>query len=105
GSSASLSSCCRWPPTSTPPTTCTGSPPAWPEKTTSASRAPEASLPPWASFPRQSKIQNPKSQPLGVPHEGFDMRILSAEAMREVDRAAIEDLGMPSLVLMENAAI
>ncbi|HEV8580867.1 MAG TPA: NAD(P)H-hydrate dehydratase [Thermoanaerobaculia bacterium] len=33
------------------------------------------------------------------------MRILSAEAMREVDRAAIEDLGVPSLVLMENAAI
>ncbi len=33
------------------------------------------------------------------------MRILSAEAMREVDRAAIEDLGIPSLVLMENAAI
>lgn len=33
------------------------------------------------------------------------MRILSAEAMREVDRAAIEVLGIPSLVLMENAAI
>ncbi|HEX9940380.1 MAG TPA: NAD(P)H-hydrate epimerase, partial [Thermoanaerobaculia bacterium] len=33
------------------------------------------------------------------------MRILTAEAMREVDRAAIEDLGVPSLVLMENAAI
>lgn len=33
------------------------------------------------------------------------MRILSAEAMREVDRAAIEELGIPSLVLMENAAI
>ena len=33
------------------------------------------------------------------------MRILSAEAMREVDRAAIEGLGIPSLVLMENAAI
>ncbi len=33
------------------------------------------------------------------------MRILSAEAMREVDRTAIEDLGIPSLVLMENAAI
>jgi ADP-dependent NAD(P)H-hydrate dehydratase / NAD(P)H-hydrate epimerase len=33
------------------------------------------------------------------------MRILTAEAMREVDRAAIEDLGIPSLVLMENAAI
>jgi hydroxyethylthiazole kinase-like uncharacterized protein yjeF len=33
------------------------------------------------------------------------MRILSAEAMREVERAAIEDLGVPSLVLMENAAI
>jgi NAD(P)H-hydrate epimerase len=33
------------------------------------------------------------------------MRVLTAAAMREVDRAAIEDLGIPSLVLMENAAI
>jgi NAD(P)H-hydrate epimerase len=33
------------------------------------------------------------------------MRILSAEAMRTVDRAAIDDLGIPSLVLTENAAI
>jgi ADP-dependent NAD(P)H-hydrate dehydratase / NAD(P)H-hydrate epimerase len=33
------------------------------------------------------------------------MRILTAEAMRELDRAAIEGLGIPSLVLMENAAI
>lgn len=33
------------------------------------------------------------------------MRILSAEAMREVDRVAIEEIGIPSLVLMENAAI
>jgi ADP-dependent NAD(P)H-hydrate dehydratase / NAD(P)H-hydrate epimerase len=33
------------------------------------------------------------------------VRILTAEAMREVDRAAIEELGIPSLVLMENAAI
>jgi NAD(P)H-hydrate epimerase len=33
------------------------------------------------------------------------VRILTTEAMREVDRAAIEDLGIPSLVLMENAAI
>ncbi|MEA2559100.1 MAG: ADP-dependent NAD(P)H-hydrate dehydratase / NAD(P)H-hydrate epimerase [Acidobacteriota bacterium] len=33
------------------------------------------------------------------------MRILSAEAMREVDRIAIEELGIPSMVLMENAAI
>jgi NAD(P)H-hydrate epimerase len=33
------------------------------------------------------------------------MRILSAEAMREVDRSAIEGLGIPSLVLMENAAL
>lgn len=33
------------------------------------------------------------------------MRILTAEAMREVDRAAIEQLGLSSLVLMENAAI
>ena len=31
------------------------------------------------------------------------MRILTAEAMREVDRAAIEEIGIPSLVLMENA--
>ena len=33
------------------------------------------------------------------------MRILNAESMREVDRAAIEDIGIPSLVLMENASI
>src|SRR4051794_39033355 len=33
------------------------------------------------------------------------MRILTAEAMREVDRSAIEGVGIPSLVLMENAAL
>jgi ADP-dependent NAD(P)H-hydrate dehydratase / NAD(P)H-hydrate epimerase len=33
------------------------------------------------------------------------MRILSAEAMQAVDRAAIDELGIPGLVLMENAAI
>ena len=33
------------------------------------------------------------------------MRILDAESMRQVDRAAIENFGIPSLVLMENAAI
>lgn len=33
------------------------------------------------------------------------MRILDVESMHEVDRAAIEDFGIPSLVLMENAAI
>ncbi len=33
------------------------------------------------------------------------MRILTAEEMREVDRRAIETLGIPGLVLMENAAI
>jgi len=33
------------------------------------------------------------------------MRILSARAMREVDRRAIEEIGIPSLVLMENAAV
>ncbi len=33
------------------------------------------------------------------------MRILTADEMREVDRRAIEDLGIPSMVLMENAAI
>ncbi len=33
------------------------------------------------------------------------MRVLSAEAMRAVDRAAIEELGVPGLVLMENAAL
>lgn len=32
-------------------------------------------------------------------------RILSAAAMREVDRRAIEEIGIPSLVLMENAAL
>jgi NAD(P)H-hydrate epimerase len=31
------------------------------------------------------------------------MRILSAEQMREADRRTIDDLGIPSLVLMENA--
>ncbi len=33
------------------------------------------------------------------------MRILTSDAMRAVDRAAIEELGIPGLVLMENAAI
>ena len=33
------------------------------------------------------------------------MRILSAEAMQAVDHAAIKELGIPGLVLMENAAI
>jgi hydroxyethylthiazole kinase-like uncharacterized protein yjeF len=33
------------------------------------------------------------------------MRVLNAEEMREVDRRAIEELGMPGMVLMENAAI
>ena len=33
------------------------------------------------------------------------MRILDAEAMHDVDRAAIEEYGIPGLVLMENAAI
>jgi hydroxyethylthiazole kinase-like uncharacterized protein yjeF len=33
------------------------------------------------------------------------MRILSAEQARAVDRRAIDELGVPSLVLMENAAI
>ncbi|MCP3961716.1 MAG: NAD(P)H-hydrate dehydratase [bacterium] len=33
------------------------------------------------------------------------MRILNADEMKEVDRWAIEELGIPSLVLMENASI
>jgi len=33
------------------------------------------------------------------------MRVLSAEAMARVDRAAVEELGVPSMVLMENAAL
>jgi hydroxyethylthiazole kinase-like uncharacterized protein yjeF len=33
------------------------------------------------------------------------MRVLTAEEMRNVDRAASEEIGIPSLVLMENAAI
>ncbi|MCG8456414.1 MAG: NAD(P)H-hydrate epimerase, partial [Holophagales bacterium] len=33
------------------------------------------------------------------------MRVLTAEQMRAVDTRAIEELGIPSLVLMENAAI
>lgn len=33
------------------------------------------------------------------------MRILTAQEMRQVDRAAVEELGIPSLLLMENAAM
>ncbi|HEX2224073.1 MAG TPA: NAD(P)H-hydrate epimerase, partial [Thermoanaerobaculia bacterium] len=33
------------------------------------------------------------------------MRILSVDAMREVDRRAIKELGIPGMVLMENAAL
>lgn len=33
------------------------------------------------------------------------MRVLTAAAMRDVDRRAIDELGIPSLVLMENAAL
>jgi NAD(P)H-hydrate epimerase len=33
------------------------------------------------------------------------MRVLTAEQMREVDRVAIEEIGVPSMVLMENAAL
>jgi hydroxyethylthiazole kinase-like uncharacterized protein yjeF len=33
------------------------------------------------------------------------MRILTAEAMRALDRMAIEELGLPGMVLMENAAL
>ncbi|HEX5760209.1 MAG TPA: NAD(P)H-hydrate dehydratase [Thermoanaerobaculia bacterium] len=33
------------------------------------------------------------------------MRVLTAEGMRAVDRAAIDELGVPGLVLMENAAL
>lgn len=33
------------------------------------------------------------------------MRILTAESMRQVDRSAIDDIGIPGMVLMENAAI
>jgi hydroxyethylthiazole kinase-like uncharacterized protein yjeF len=33
------------------------------------------------------------------------MRILTAEAMRALDRRVIEEVGLPSLVLMENAAL
>src|SRR5260370_34565131 len=36
-----------------------------------------------------------------TPH--FLMRILNAAQMREADRFTIEDIGIPSLVLMENA--
>ena len=31
------------------------------------------------------------------------MRVLNAAQMREADRRAVEDIGIPSLVLMENA--
>lgn len=33
------------------------------------------------------------------------MRVLSTEAMQQVDRRAIEELGIPGMVLMENAAV
>ena len=33
------------------------------------------------------------------------MKILTAEQMRNVDRRAIERFGVPSIVLMENAAL
>jgi NAD(P)H-hydrate epimerase len=33
------------------------------------------------------------------------MRVLTAEQMRQADRAAIEEIGVPSMVLMENAAL
>ncbi|MDY7094493.1 MAG: NAD(P)H-hydrate dehydratase [Acidobacteriota bacterium] len=33
------------------------------------------------------------------------MRVLTAEEMREADRVAIEEIGVPGLVLMENAAL
>src|SRR5262245_53712022 len=32
-----------------------------------------------------------------------DMRVLNASQMREADRRTIEEIGIPSLVLMENA--
>src|SRR5438270_25905 len=41
----------------------------------------------------------------GTGYSRRTMRILTADAMREVDRSAIEGLGIPSLVLMENAAL
>ena len=31
------------------------------------------------------------------------MRIVNADQMREADRATIHDVGIPSIVLMENA--
>ena len=33
------------------------------------------------------------------------MKVFTAQQMRDFDRAAIEDYGMPSIVLMENAAL
>jgi len=38
------------------------------------------------------------------PHEGPDVYILTRQAVREVDRLAMEEFGIPSIVLMENAA-
>ena len=80
----------------TRPRTCAAWPPAWPSGDLGCPRT-RALLGSWPSQ-SQSKIQNPKWR-------RHRMRILTAEAMREVDRAAIEELGIPSLVLMENAAI
>ena len=33
------------------------------------------------------------------------MKVVTSEQMREIDRRAIEDLGIPSIILMENAGI
>ena len=41
-----------------------------------------------------------------IANDPYDpMRILTPEAMSEVDRISIEELGVPGLVLMENAAL
>lgn len=39
------------------------------------------------------------------PESSAGMKILDTQAMRSVDRAAVEALGVPSLLLMENAAL
>src|SRR5208337_4200733 len=45
--------------------------------------------------------------PLGAdfPERGARMKILTAAQMRAIDRITIEELGMPSLTLMENAGL
>src|SRR4030095_6114652 len=50
--------------------------------------------------PSETASMKPRLSDVGVPSA---MRILTAAQMREADRYTIDDVGIPSLVLMENA--